>query len=183
MTISAGVFEYNQDQHTLKLKDLNIRDPKIETAIDQLPLEILQKVQTLDLGGGCFLKALPANIKKFTQLRVLKLERCAELENIQCLTGLQIQELFAPYCYSLSDIKPLLNLPLKVLDLTSDKSIKNFDFVASFHQTLDRLILQNVPYAQSSAALLATMTRLQELNIKGSISDPTRFATIPNLVI
>ena len=177
------IFRHNVDTHTLTLIEKNCDDSELRRAIENLDDGIVKDTTEVDLSEAFFLRSLP-DLAKFKNIKILKIERCHKLANVDAIANLPIEELLASHCTNLENPSPLLSLKLRVLDISQCTGLKDLSFLTRFAETLQSLDLHDLPYAQTAKQSLMELRRLTSLDLRGTgISDTAPFRHISHLLI
>jgi hypothetical protein len=180
---NVELFRYSPETHTLTLLNKNCQDTDLPDGIQNLSVDVLAGTTQLDLSEAFFLHSLP-DLRKFTNLKLLKIERCHNLTSVEAIKYLPLETLLAGHCTKLEDPSPLLKLKLKVLDLNHCTGFKDFEFLSNFAETLLELNVQGDARVQLAKQSLLALKHLSVLNIRGTgIEDPRLFRHISKVII
>ena len=152
---------------------------------DIASLESLESLTHLtELYLDCRVLTDITGVQQFPNLKVLNLDRCELLEDLQSITSLkQLQFLQLTYCRRLTKIEAIGECEkLESLDIYGCESVEDLSFISHLKH-LRSLFLVELPHARIAVNTFANAPQLQDLEIFGlaAISDLDQPADLPNL--
>ncbi len=170
--------------YTIKFVDIFISQEQIADSINAIPVDTVDKIKEIDFSQLTKLREIPENISRFTNLQVIHVDGChylASFKNLETLHALT--HLYASRCSALGDISAIKGLPLKLLDLSHDLSLKSLEPLESLGESIEELSLKGLPDVSSTRRIVPLM-KLHKLDITGTgIKDTSSISFVKKIVI